>query len=107
MKPLLEHLLKSIADHPDAVTVSEQQDSTGTVVLNASVHPEDMGRVIGKQGRIINAIRTLVKVKALKAGQRVLINLNEPQKSPTESSQDSPPEPPQPPTPNPDHPPKS
>ena len=78
MKPLIEHLLKSITDHPDDVTVAATEDDQGNVTLTASVHPEDMGRVIGKEGRIINAIRTLVKVKALKQGKRLQINLQEP-----------------------------
>lgn len=78
MKSLLEHLLKSITDHPDAVTVAETDDDHGNVILTASVHPEDMGRVIGKEGRIISAIRTLVKVKALKQGKRLQIDLQEP-----------------------------
>ena len=78
MKSLLEYLLKAITDHPDDVVIEEAEVSDGTVTLTASVNTEDMGRVIGKEGRVINAIRSLVKVKAIREGKRVQINLQEP-----------------------------
>ena len=82
MTKLLTHLLTSITDHPDQVKVTKSQDQSGTIILTASVHPEDMGKVIGKQGRVINALRTIVKITALKQGLRLQINLQEPAQEP-------------------------
>ena len=78
MVDLLKFLISQIVDKPDAVKVAEATDGTGTVILTATVDPEDMGKVIGKGGKIISAIRELVKVKAIKLGQRVRVVLAEP-----------------------------
>jgi len=85
MKDLLHYLLTQITDFPDEVKVEESTDPEGTIVLTATVNSADMGRVIGKEGRVINAIRSLVKVKAIRAGQRVQINLQEPAPQPSAS----------------------
>ncbi len=68
MKELVEYIAKSLVNDPDAVVVSEDTNEDGELVLKLSVADEDKGRVIGKQGRIAQAIRTLVRVKAAKAG---------------------------------------
>lgn len=78
MDKLLKFLISQIVDQPDAVTVAEATDDTGTVILTATVAPTDMGKVIGKGGKIISAIRELVKVKAIKSNQRVRVVLAEP-----------------------------
>lgn len=76
MKDTLVYLVSQIVDHPDDVTVQERKLEQGlTLVL--SVHPEDMGKVIGKSGRIIRAIRDLVKLIATKRGTYVDVELDE------------------------------
>ncbi|OGY16316.1 MAG: hypothetical protein A2784_01320 [Candidatus Chisholmbacteria bacterium RIFCSPHIGHO2_01_FULL_48_12] len=82
MKDLLHYLLTQITDFPDDVSVTEADSPDGIITLTAIVNPADMGRVIGKEGRVINAIRSLVKVKAIREGKRIQINLQEPE-SPT------------------------
>ncbi|MBI5621172.1 KH domain-containing protein [Candidatus Gottesmanbacteria bacterium] len=67
MKDALLFLVQSIVDHPDDVVVVEQIHEDRTI-LELSTHPEDMGKVIGKAGRIIRAIRDLVKLIAAKRG---------------------------------------
>lgn len=74
MKELVEYIAKSIVDAPDAVKVEEEVNEQGTT-LKLSVADEDKGRVIGKQGRIAEAIRTLLRVKAAKASTRVRLEI--------------------------------
>jgi len=76
MKELVEYIVKSLVDYPDEVSVSEIQGRQG-IVLELSVAANDMGRVIGKSGRVINAIRSLLQVTAAKQGQRVTLELLE------------------------------
>jgi predicted RNA-binding protein YlqC (UPF0109 family) len=70
MKELVEYIAKSLVNAPDAVVVTEETDAENGIVLKLKVADEDKGRVIGKQGRIAQAIRTLIRVKAAKAGTR-------------------------------------
>jgi len=79
MDKLLLFLISQIVDQPEAVSIKADTDSSGTVILTATVAPEDMGKVIGKGGKIISAIRELIKVKAIKTNQRVRVVLAEPQ----------------------------
>ena len=74
MKALVEYIAKSIVNAPDAVVVTEETDEKGTV-LKLKVADEDKGRVIGKQGRIAEAIRTLIRVKAAKAGTKASLEI--------------------------------
>lgn len=67
MKDILLFLVQSIVDHPSDVAVTENIHEDRTI-LELSTHPEDMGKVIGKAGRIIRAIRDLVKLVAAKRG---------------------------------------
>ena len=67
---LLEYLAKSIVDNPDDVTV-EESISGKTVQLGLRVHPEDIGRVIGKQGRVANSMRMILRVAAAREGKKV------------------------------------
>ena len=66
MAELVSAIAKSLVEHPESVEVSESQ-SNGTTVIQLKVAPDDMGKVIGKQGRIAKAIRTVVKAAATKA----------------------------------------
>lgn len=77
----MEELLKTIAmglvDNPEAVTVTvDEADERGNVVYHLHVAEGDMGRVIGKQGRIAKAIRTVMKARATKDGVRVQVDID-------------------------------
>ncbi len=74
MKELLETIAKSLVDYPDEVSVNEI-DSDNTVILELKVSKDDMGKVIGKQGRIAKAIRTVVKASAIKENVRVVVEI--------------------------------
>jgi uncharacterized protein len=76
MKDLLEYIVKGLVDNPDAVKVYEIE-SGNTVTLELSVAGDDMGRVIGRRGRVINAVRSLVEVKAARLGKQVDVELLE------------------------------
>lgn len=73
-KELLELLAKSLVDNPDAVEVSEVQGER-SVILELKVAQEDIGKVIGKQGRIANALRTIIKSAAIKEGKRIIVEI--------------------------------
>ena len=64
---VLEYLTRQLVDDPDAVSV-EAEEGSGRTVLNVRVAPGDMGRVIGKRGRVANAIRTVVRAAAVRDG---------------------------------------
>jgi len=74
MKELVEFIAKSLVDDPSQVYVSEIQGES-SVILELRVGPEDMGRVIGKGGRTVNAVRTLIRVLAAKQGKRVTLEI--------------------------------
>jgi predicted RNA-binding protein YlqC (UPF0109 family) len=76
MKELVEYIVKSLVDSPDDVRVVEVH-GPATTILELSVAADDMGRVIGKHGRIINSIRTLLQVPAAKQGTKVSLELLE------------------------------
>ena len=74
MKQLLEDIAKALVDNPDMVEVKEVSGEA-SIILELKVAPEDMGKVIGKQGRIAKAIRTVVKAAAIKANKRVVVEI--------------------------------
>ena len=74
MKELLLYMAKNLVDDPDAVSVTEVSDEEGTV-LELRVAPGDMGKVIGRQGRIAKEIRTIVKTVAQRTGERVTVEI--------------------------------
>ena len=74
MKKLVEIIAKALVDHPDAVVVNEI-DKEQSIVLELKVADEDMGKVIGKQGRIAKAIRTVLKAAATKDDKRVVLEI--------------------------------
>lgn len=74
MKDLLEYLAKSLVDNPDDVKV-EVIEGERSVILQLKVHPDDIGKVIGKQGRIAQALRTLVKAAATKQGKNAIVEI--------------------------------
>ena len=76
MKKLVEIIAKALVDHPDAVVVNEI-DKEQSIVLELKVADEDMGKVIGKQGRIAKAIRTVLKAAATKDDKRVVLEIGQ------------------------------
>ncbi len=74
MKELIEYIAKSIVNSPDEVVVTEEISDEG-VTLKLQVADEDKGRVIGKQGRVAQAMRTLIRVKAAKQGTRTTLEI--------------------------------
>ena len=74
----LETLIKSLVDHPEAVKINRSVDEMG-VLLTLDVHPEDMGKVIGRSGNTAKAIRTLLRVVGMKNNARVNLKINEPE----------------------------
>ncbi len=77
MKALTEFIAKSLVEHPEEVTVDEVRHGN-RVTLELSVSKDDMGRVIGKGGRVANAIRTLLRVAAEREGTQVSLDVVEP-----------------------------
>ena len=73
MKELLLYMAQNLVDHPDAVSVTEIDGEETTLELR--VAPEDMGKVIGRQGRIEKEIRTIIKSVAQRKGQRVNVEI--------------------------------
>lgn len=74
MKGLLEVIAKSLVDNPDEVVVAEKETEKG-LVLELKVAPSDMGKVIGKQGRIAKAIRSVVKAAASRENKQVSVEI--------------------------------
>ncbi len=74
MKELVELIAKSLVNQPDQVVVTETSDDN-TINIELTVAPDDMGKVIGKGGRIAKAIRTVVKAAALKGDKKVIVDI--------------------------------
>ena len=74
MKELLLYMAKNLVDNPDAVTVNETESEDGTV-LELHVAEGDMGKVIGRQGRIAKEIRTIIKTVAQRTGEKVTVEI--------------------------------
>ena len=74
MLALVEHLAKSLVSQPEAVKVTQGENGK-EISIHLTVAPEDMGKVMGKQGRIAKAIRTVVKAAAVKANKKVTVEI--------------------------------
>ena len=74
MKELLLYIAKNLVDDPDQVTVTESEGEDGKV-LQLHVAPGDMGKVIGRQGRIAKEIRTIIKTVAQRTGEKVTVEI--------------------------------
>ena len=77
MAELLAYLARELVDAPDQVRV-ETEDRDGALVLVLHVAPDDVGKVIGRQGRIVRALRALVRASAVREGRRVLVEIADP-----------------------------
>ena len=78
MKELVEYIAKSLVDDPSQVKVTEIEGAT-SVILELTVAPEDMGRVIGRSGRVATAMRTLLRVAAAREGAKVSLDIVDPE----------------------------
>lgn len=76
MKDILTYIISSIVNNPDEVKIEEQEEN-GIVNFIITVSKEDMGRVIGKNGKIIKSIRNIMKIPALKQNKKVFISLSD------------------------------
>jgi len=74
MKDLITVIAKALVDHPDEVKVNTVEDDR-SITFELSVHPDDVGKVIGKQGRIAKALRTVVTSAAVKTSKRVSVEI--------------------------------
>ena len=75
MEDLLEYLARALVDKPDEVQVDSFEEEDGTVVLELRVAGDDVGKVIGRNGRTVNALRAVVRASAVKHGRRVLVDV--------------------------------
>ncbi|MEW6287498.1 MAG: KH domain-containing protein [Chloroflexota bacterium] len=78
MKELIEYIAKSLVDHPEEVQVREMGNGS-RIRIELSVAKDDMGRVIGKGGKVANSIRTLLRVAAEREGKQVTLDVVEPE----------------------------
>jgi predicted RNA-binding protein YlqC (UPF0109 family) len=76
MKELIEYVAKSLVEHPDQVRV-EEVIGARSIIYELSVAPTDMGRVIGKRGRVANAMRSLLRVASANSGKRAILEIVE------------------------------
>ena len=76
MKELVEFIAKELVDHPEEVSVTEV-DKDGSLTLELRVHPEDMGKVIGKQGKTAAAMRTIIRAAGTKLNKRYHLDIVE------------------------------
>jgi len=78
MRDLVEYIARALVSDPDAVRVDELEgDGEGDIVLEVHVAPDDLGRVIGRSGRVANALRSVAKAAATPRGQRVMVEIVE------------------------------
>jgi uncharacterized protein len=74
MRELIEYVAQSLVTQPDQVRVTEADDG-GVLIYQLQVAPEDVGKVIGRQGRIANALRSLLKVASVRLGRRAVLEI--------------------------------
>ena len=75
MKELVEYIARTIASNPGDVKVTEEVEEDGHIILKLEVHPDDKGQVIGRQGRVAQAMRVLLRVAAIKEDVRVTLEI--------------------------------
>ena len=75
MVKLIETIAKSLVDHPESVVVTEKEVKGDSSVIELRVAPDDMGKVIGRQGRIARALRTVVKAASVKQNKKVVVEI--------------------------------
>ena len=75
MNDLVEFLARALVDDPDAVTVESFEEDDGTLIYEVTVAEDDTGKIIGRSGRTINALRAVVRAAAVRDGRRVLVDV--------------------------------
>jgi uncharacterized protein len=75
VEDLLAYLARTLVDRPDEVSVESLEEEDGTIVLELHVGEDDTGKVIGRGGRTVAALRTVVKASAVRQGRRVLVDV--------------------------------
>ncbi len=76
MKDTLEYIIKKVVDNPDSVVVEESEEN-GIITFLVTVAKEDMGKVIGKSGKVIRSIRNVMKIPAMKENKKIHITLSD------------------------------
>ncbi len=76
MEQLISYIVKSLVDNPDKVKITTENESEKVIILNVVVDPSDLGKVIGKGGKIANSIRTIVKSASAKSGRRFIVKIS-------------------------------
>lgn len=77
MKELIEFIARSLVEKPEAIQLSQEEGEDGTIVVKLAAAQEDMGRIIGKQGRTAKAMRTLLNAKATRENRRATLQIME------------------------------
>jgi uncharacterized protein len=75
VKDLLEYFARALVDSPDQVSVESFEEDDGTIVLELHVADDDVGKVIGRNGRTVNALRTVIRAAAVRHERRVLVDV--------------------------------
>jgi uncharacterized protein len=75
VKDLVEYLAKALVDRPGDVSVEEFEEDDGTIVFELTVAEDDVGKVIGRNGRTVNALRTVIRASAVRHNRRVLVDV--------------------------------
>jgi predicted RNA-binding protein YlqC (UPF0109 family) len=75
VKELIEFLARALVDEPEAVSVEAFEEDDGTLVYEVRVADDDVGKVIGRNGRTVNAVRAVVRAAAVREGRRVLVDV--------------------------------
>jgi len=91
MKELLEHIVKSIVNHPEDVSIEEKEsvDFPGLTILTINVNEEDKGVIIGRKGRTINSIRDIITISAIRNNKRVRVILKDDNKLNKEENEEN------------------
>ncbi len=76
MKDIVEYIAQAIVSNPDEVVVTEEEEDDGLIILRLEVDPSDKGKVIGRQGRVAQSMRSLLRVAAVKDGTRVILKID-------------------------------
>ena len=72
---MLEYALPWLVDHPDEADVSEVEGEAGELILELSVHPDDMGKIIGRRGRVAQALRTVIRAVGAREGVETTVDI--------------------------------
>ena len=77
MREMIEYLVKSLVEHPEEVTVTERQEGEESVLIEVKLSPDDLGKIIGKSGNTINAMRTLLQAAASSHKKHAKLEVNQ------------------------------